>query len=237
MNSFFNRIAVEMSSRQLLVPLDVLLVGATGVGKSSTINAIFGSEQAKVGTGCDPETQNIAAYRVHDYFRVHDSAGLGDGKSNDASHAKNIMSELMRKASVKGDPSPYGFIDLVMVILDGSSRDMGTTYQLLQDTILPFFDPKRIIVVINQADMAMKGRYWDYARKTPEQKLVEFLDEKVSSIQLRLHEATGVKIRKPVYYSAYHQYNLEKVMQLVIDALPTKRRLIQVSEQGKVLFG
>lgn len=65
---------------ELLVPLDILLVGATGTGKSSTLNALFNSTVAKVGEGVDPETQNISAHSLHDYLRFHDSAGLGDGK-------------------------------------------------------------------------------------------------------------------------------------------------------------
>ena len=35
---------------------NVLITGATGCGKSSTINALFNTEKAKVGTGVDPET-------------------------------------------------------------------------------------------------------------------------------------------------------------------------------------
>jgi predicted GTPase len=68
-------------------------VGATGTGKSSTLNALFNSTVAKVGHGVDPETQIISAYSLHDYLRFHDSAGLGDGKDNDLTHSKNITYE------------------------------------------------------------------------------------------------------------------------------------------------
>ena len=39
--------------------LNILFVGATGVGKSSTINAIFNTEVAKVGYSVDPETATV----------------------------------------------------------------------------------------------------------------------------------------------------------------------------------
>ena len=231
MNELLNQLEHEIYSRSLLLPLDILLVGATGVGKSSTINAIFGNRVAKVGEGCDPETQIISSYRVKDYFRVHDSAGLGDGISNDEKHAKNIINELLKTVTTNSDKSTsYGFIDMVMVILDGSSRDLGTTYQLLKNVILPIFDPKRIIVVINQADMAMKGRYWNHNFCIPEQPLIDFLEEKSKTTQDRIKEATGLTINRPIYYSAEYSFNIDKIISHIKSNLPRERRIIKINE-------
>ncbi len=59
----------------------------------------------------------------------------------------------------------------------------------------------RVLVAINQADMAMKGKNWDYENNRPNEKLQAFLEEKVQSVKRRVKEATGVDI-EPIYYSA-----------------------------------
>ena len=102
-NYSVNKIRQVLSERGLLYPLDVALVGATGVGKSSTLNAIFGEDVAKVGTGVDPETQNVQGYLINDVFRVHDSAGLGDGLSADQRHKKNLTDLFITILRLKGN--------------------------------------------------------------------------------------------------------------------------------------
>ncbi|MEI6745765.1 MAG: GTPase [Methylococcaceae bacterium] len=219
-----NDIQSHISRNGLLVPLDILLVGATGTGKSSTLNALFNSTVAKVGEGVDPETQNISAHKLHDYLRFHDSAGLGDGKENDLNHSKNITSELLITC---GENDDNGFIDLVMVLLDGSSRDLGTTFQLLESVVLKSIEPKRVIVAVNQADMAMKGRYWNSPRNKPEPTLIAFLEEQSLSVKQRINDSTGLSINKPVYYSAKHNYNIDGLLNHVIDHFPTNRRILK----------
>lgn len=59
--------------------INVMITGATGCGKSSTINALFNTEKAKVGVGVDPETMSIEKYEL-DNLILWDSPGLGDGK-------------------------------------------------------------------------------------------------------------------------------------------------------------
>ena len=118
----------------------------------------------------------------------------------------------------------YGLIDLVLVVIDGSTRDLGTVYSLIADVLLPNINADRILTVINQCDMAMSGRHWDFYSNTPDSALKAFLDEQAESIRRRIRETTGVNIILPVYYSAEYGYNIEKVLDLIIDHIPLERR-------------
>lgn len=222
-NYRFDDFYKKISSFNLLTPLDILLVGGTGTGKSSTLNAVFGTTVAKVGDGVDPETQIISEYKLHDYLRLHDSAGLGDGKAADLQHAKNIVYELQREIRVNG--RNYKFMDLALVLLDGGSRDMGTAFQLLESVVLENLEPERVVVAINQADMAMKGRHWDDKRNEPDATLRNFLMEKAESVQRRILESTGLRIQRPVFYSAKCGYHLPQFMDHLLAHVPRTRRL------------
>ena len=50
-------------------PLDVMVTGATGAGKSSTLNSFFDKAVAKVGDGVDPETMKLDSYRLTEQMR------------------------------------------------------------------------------------------------------------------------------------------------------------------------
>ena len=208
----YHNVIQQQTKSAGLNSLDILLVGATGVGKSSTINALLGDDVAKVGNSVYPETMNITAYCKGNLV-IWDSAGLGDGIEQDIQHRQNIIKILSER---KGKRKK---IDLVMVIIDGSGRDLGTTYCLLEEVILPNFPENRIMILINQADMAMKGRHWDNDNMKPEPKLLIFLEEKAISVQKRLKETTGLNIDKFIYYSAEKKFNLDKIFQVIMQYL------------------
>lgn len=217
--------------------LNILITGATGSGKSSTINALFEKPIAKVGEGVDPETMDIECFELGN-ITLWDSPGLGDGKERDNQHAKNIIKKLNDV-----DENNHPLIDLVLVILDGSSRDMGTSYQLINEVIIPTMGKEnsdRLIIAINQADIAMKGRGWDHENNRPLPVLKKFLEDKVQSVKRRIKEATGVDV-SPIYYSAGYSengcqqapYNLSKLMYLIIKATPENKRAFYLDNTNK----
>lgn len=203
-------------------PLDVMVTGVTGAGKSTTLNTIFKKNVATVGNGVDPETMDLDSYSLNDVFRLWDTPGLGDGVANDEIHKRKLVDLLYKTYSLDGNI--YGWIDSAIVVLEGLNRDMGSTYTLLNEVIVPNIQADRILVVINQADMAMKGRHWNKETNRPDEVLVDFLERQALSIQNRVKEATGVTIRKPVYYSAEYGYNIEKLLDFVIDNMIVERR-------------
>jgi len=211
--------------------LNIMITGATGAGKSSTINALFNTNIAKVGAGVDPETMDVTRYELNNLV-LWDSPGLGDGKEKDNLHAKNIIAKLNELDS-KRQP----LIDLVLVIVDGSTKDLGTSYELINSVIIPNLgaNPEdRILVGINQADNARKGRnVWDYDHNRPTPETEVFLKDKVRSVKARIKEATDVDV-EPVFYAAgfkegdeaQNPYNLSKLLYMIINKIPKAKRAV-----------
>lgn len=212
--------------------VNIMLVGATGSGKSSTINAMFDMEVAKVGVGVDPETAEIQKYEL-DNLVIWDTPGLGDGVEQDIRH-KNAIVKKMNEVDAEGNP----VIDMVIVILDAASKDLGTSYDFINHLLIPCLGAEqaknRVLIALNQCDMAMKGRHWDEEKNAPDDVLKATLEEKTASVQRRIKEATGLELEPICYCAGYKEeneeqrkpYNLTKLLYHVLEGIPKEKRLL-----------
>lgn len=64
----------QQMSQETSDGFNIFVVGKSGVGKSTLINAVFGEKLAKIGSG-SPKTQNIKEYKSKD-FSIFDTKGL-----------------------------------------------------------------------------------------------------------------------------------------------------------------
>jgi predicted GTPase len=236
----FFRLIQEAIKKAKNQKINILLVGGTGVGKSSTINALFGRYEAEVGVGQNPETTEIGNYNLEN-ITIWDSPGLGDSSENDKVYANKIKTLLQRK-----NINNECIIDMVLVIIDGSSRQLESTYKLIKDILVSNIDKERIVIGINQIDKAV-GKYWDNINHCPKSEIKEFIENKIKKpIKERIKKDTGIEF-SIICYSAGEidiiskiqepGYNMAELLANIIIATPVKKRIgytDRVNEDRKV---
>lgn len=225
----------EESKNQLLAnlvkftskELHILIVGGCGCGKSSTINALFNMEIAQVGYGVDAETQYVSAYKLDNLY-LHDTPGIGESPTADKKHIENIKTALQEV-----DSEGNAVIDVVLVIVDGSNRDMRSSFELINEVIIPNLQHKdRILIGINRCDLALNGQGWVEKYNYPNEELLQRLKEKSESVRRRIKKDTGVDV-EPVFYSALHKYNISKLLSYLVKSAPTKKRVFFAEKINK----
>lgn len=199
-------------------PVDVAIVGATGCGKSSTINCLTGTRIAKASDGADPETMEIRAYYFNRALRLWDTPGLGDSPEKDKRHFEKIRQLLQNKYETFW--MDYRLIDKALLIIDGGQRELHSTINVLNKLIIPTLGADRVILAVNQADRAMKGRYWDQKNRSANPELINFLKQQAKDLQQRLQDSTGCKLPRPLYYSATARFQVDELLGSVRKRIP-----------------
>lgn len=189
------------------LPLDVAFIGPSGVGKSTTINQIFGENVAKVGE-IEPETIEIQQYQLNDNLRVWDTPGYGDSTDNDEVYIRALEQLLTQRFNTKdGKFTNLYLIDFVILFVDASSRDLGTVNWMIQKIVDMGFPDSRIILVANRMDLINQ-----HGKTNPEKQY-----ERGMIVTERIKASTKIQLNIPVFFSAVGNENINLLIDEIID--------------------
>lgn len=224
--------------KELDMPLDILIIGSTGVGKSSTINAIYGDNKTKIGSGAKPQTQEIQECKISRNITLYDSPGLGEGSEKDRQHMQKIHKLLTKK-----DRNGNAKVDLALVIIDATVKGLGQEYETIKYLLKTIGDTSRILIGLNKCDSVVSERYFDRQNNKLSPQQEDFLKEKVEDLRFRIKEDTDLELGSDdiVYYSAgfYDEYekkqdkpyNIELLAAMIMSKIPKQKRLVQEVEE------
>ncbi|MGO8995279.1 MAG: GTPase family protein [Polyangiaceae bacterium] len=192
----------------------IAMIGETGVGKSSTINALFAEglpvSHSRACTQLETELDIAEGRRL----RVIDLPGLGEDLEADKRHEETYARVL---------PG----VDVVLWILKADNRAMTHVQAALRRLIRrKILNPRRLVVALNQVDLLQPGA-WDLSVNQPSVEQEQTIAERRNDVQTKLRQATRrLPDRQIVAYSALRFFNLELLLEALLLACDDERRWI-----------
>jgi hypothetical protein len=199
-------------------PPTIGLIGVSGVGKSSTINALFKTNLAISDTvACTKEfsATNLGLKLTKGYgkdlgvsLRVYDAPGLGESKFNDPEYLKMYEKNLPE-------------CDVILWVMTARNRAVALD-QMYLEKLIQFH--KNMVFGINQVDI-IEPRGWNEKINLP----LEIQQKNITDIEKDRKNKIMDIVKQNIAicsYSAQRKFNLEELFGLIIDNCPENRKWI-----------
>lgn len=120
----------ERLDREDLPVANIMVAGITGTGKSTLVNAVFGSEMAATGDG-KPVTERIAEYGNKDLpIHIWDTVGLELDSEKTRKSIESIKATITKKAEAN---DPYDRVHAIWYCINsGSTRYQGAELEFIK---------------------------------------------------------------------------------------------------------
>lgn len=204
-DKFFKEIKRRMIE-ELEYPTHIAVIGKTGTGKTSTINALFGTDwDISHVRGATKEEQVYILEGDRGRLKISDLPGFAEDIDTEERYRK-IYTRVLNEC------------DVALLILKADTRDMLEVQRFLRDVVSKSINnfAKRIVVGLNQVDLVQPGKWLDKPNiPSPEQResIESIIKERVESIR----KVCKIKPKQVVAYSAKRQYHLVQLFEAMIN--------------------
>jgi small GTP-binding protein len=193
---------------ELAKPPKVAIIGKTGVGKSTTINALFGLQEKVSHTthGTTEASQKIIELPQGGKLEVIDMPGLGEDIELDKEYTK-IYERTLPEA------------DVVLYVIQGNLKALTEDEKILRDIVQNVMGnlKGRLVVGLNQVDKIGPGT-WNTRFNFPSPEQSDNIDRRCKDIQEKLSSDLSIDVKQVEYYSAEKRYRLYNLLTAIIKA-------------------
>ena len=216
-----SRIADKINSVLSYEPT-VGVFGKTGVGKSSLCNALFGQDVCPIDdvAACTRNPKAVLLGLGNKGIKLMDVPGVGENRAKDKEYAE-LYSKLLPE------------LDLVLWIIKADDRAMTSDESFYKTILKPHIkEGKAFFIVLNQVDKIEPYKEWNAEEHEPG--AAQFVN-----IQRKVDEMAGffgIAASKIIPVSANERYNLVKLVDEIVFALPREKKITlfrAVSEENK----
>ena len=234
----YNNVMSKLNEEITGKPFRVAVIGQSGVGKSSTLNHVFGLNLpiSDIEEGTTEVIEKIFPMRDGFNLSIFDMPGLLQSRKKDAEYM-NMYKEILPQC------------DVIVYIIKANTRNIGDDCRILKEMILPICNCNAImdnlILAVNKVDIIGESYapddpeyMWDSINNQPTKKLVECIRQKRQDIYTKLideklvllNSKDALKPEQVVFYSATYDYNLKDVLMAITNA--GKRGFIYMAAVG-----
>lgn len=209
------RVAYEDAKKE--VP-KIAIIGQTGVGKSSTLNALFGTHldvhDVRPSTKVPVELQfrYESTQGTKGELSFFDMPGVGESIRKDKEHVKTYQ-KILRQC------------DLAIWVITAESRSMAFDERFIKD----FIDNEhtqlasRLVIAINKVDI-IAPTDWNNRLNIPSTAQERNIQDRILYVQETLgHVCPGLNKDRIVAYSAKHNYRLIELFDAMVRAISIDR--------------
>jgi small GTP-binding protein len=204
-----DRVFKELRERiiqELEYPTHIAVIGKTGTGKTSTINALFGTDWKISHVRAATKAEQVYLYEGdRGRLKISDLPGFAEDIDTEE-HYREIYTRVLNEC------------DVALLILKADSRDMLEVQRFLRDVVSKSINnlAKRIVVGLNQVDLVQPGHWIEDANvPSPEQRksIDSIIKERVKSI----NKVCKIQPRQVIAYSAIRRFRLVQLFEAMIN--------------------